>query len=637
MSYLRLSCIALVLLLACGDDDELPLDTGPDASDAADASDSSGDASDASEDTGPVCEFTEEAEELPDPRRYTPRWAFEPWISKDISDREDTEAFVAGFLDRNIPVGAVVLDSPWETQYNTFIPNPDRYGDFQTLVDDLHSQDIRLVLWITQMVNSLSFDLEEGGDGYRGAASNFVEGRECDFYVSGGRLFPWWKGSGAAVDFFNPRAVAWWRRQQDDLLEMGIDGWKLDFGESYLRERDDSDAILETFDGIKSMEEYSEAYYADFLRYGVQQNGDQFVTMVRGFDVSYDHRPRFYARPEHAPVVWMGDNHRDWVGLVDALDHSFRSADAGYVVIGSDIGGYLDRDENDVIGMPIPFDQEVFARWVAWSGMMPFFQLHGRANLEPWNIEARTEETVDLYRYWATLHHEMVPFWYSLAQQAYLEDDASVMMQTIGEEADWADDWRYFIGDAFLVAPILEAGGIRDVEIPEGTFFDWWSGDTITGPTTLEAYAGATDRSRIPIFVREGAIIPMEIDSDVTGIGRDEFADHVTILAWLPTFGTSEFFFYREDDARSRRPLTARRDGFTAAAGEESLILRLRPRDDLEVGQVRVEDTLTTEHDTRAEFDAASTGWFLEDEYVWVKLEPADDDQTIVLESIPVE
>src|SRR5689334_1433350 len=63
-------------------------------------------------------------EVIPVPPIHTPRWAFEPWISKDISTGPDTYAFVQGFHDRDIPVGVVVLDSPWETNYNTFVPNP---------------------------------------------------------------------------------------------------------------------------------------------------------------------------------------------------------------------------------------------------------------------------------------------------------------------------------------------------------------------------------------------------------------------------------------------------------------------------------------------------------------------------------
>src|SRR5690606_505512 len=137
---------------------------------------------------------------------------------------------------------------------------------------------------------------------------------------------------------------------------------------------------------------YSEAYYRDFLAYGRHRRGRELVTMVRPWDASYDRRGRFHARPEHAPVAWVGDNRRDWVGLADALDHVFRSAAAGYVVLGSDIGGYLDRDDQD-LRVEIPFDLETFQRWVAVGAMMPFMQLHGRANLEPWSVPERPDET----------------------------------------------------------------------------------------------------------------------------------------------------------------------------------------------------------------------------------------------------
>ena len=107
------------------------------------------------------CVRTESA--VPAPAAYTPRWAFEPWISKDISSTDDTYEFVDGFESRGIPVGVVVLDSPWETNYNTFKPSPTRYHDFDKLVSDLKSKGIRVVLWMTPLVNTSSFDFEVGG------------------------------------------------------------------------------------------------------------------------------------------------------------------------------------------------------------------------------------------------------------------------------------------------------------------------------------------------------------------------------------------------------------------------------------------------------------------------------------------
>ncbi|MEM9383232.1 MAG: TIM-barrel domain-containing protein [Planctomycetota bacterium] len=613
--------VGLVAALGCGDDDGTIL---PDAGE-----DAGTDASDAGTDSAPPeCTWDgSEAEDIADPAPFTPRWAFEPWISKDISDRADTEGFVTGFIDRDIPVGALVIDSPWETHYNTLIPNEERYGDFEELVDWLHDRDVRIVLWTTQMVNSMSFDLESGGDVYRGPAPNFTEGRNCGFYVNDGQTYGWWKGRGAAVDFYNPQAVAWWRRQQDLVLDMGIDGWKLDFGESYIRDEPNTYAEVRAFDGTHTVEEYGHEYYADFLRYGVSKRGPEFVTMVRGFDVSYDIPERFYSRPEHAPVVWMGDNHRDYEGFVDALDHTFRSAEAGYVMVGWDIGGYLDVSEDDFI-TPIPFDQENFARWTGVSAFMPFFQLHGRANLEPWNIEP-TAETTDLYRYWATLHSEMVPFWFSLAQEAYAGGEN--IIRPIGEEADWAGDWRFMAGDAILVAPPLQAGGVRDVELPEGTWFDWWDAATeIAGSQTLTGY-DASPIDRVPVFVKQGAIIPMTVRGDVTGFSAGAVEGHVTVLVWP---GDEETSFRLHDEAdEGTTDITAMGGTVSLSRTAAPTILRVHTPlgTDEFVDNVQVNGTGAEEHATLTEFSSATSGYWEDGGFTWIKVDASTEATSVVV------
>jgi alpha-D-xyloside xylohydrolase len=525
---------------------------------------------------------------------HTPRWAFEPWISKDISDRADTYAYVDGFRDRGIPVGAVVLDSPWETHYNTFVPNPARYGDFPSLVNDMHARSVRVVLWITQLVNEQSFDFEVGGDTYQGASPNLDEGLRCKYFVDNGDTYVWWKGRGAAVDFFNPSARAWWHRQQDPVLKTGIDGWKLDFGESYVK-----NDPLATAEGPKPHQQYSERYYEDYLAYGRSVRGPDFLTMVRAWDESYEFPGRFFAKKEHAPVAWMGDNRRDWVGLVDALDEMFVSARAGYVALGSDIGGYLDHDDKNLLGPQIPFDTLNFARWTAMGAMTPFMQLHGRGAIAPWTMPDHADETVALYKYWATLHHALVPFFWSLSEQAYAapagSPDAQSILRPIGEPATWPNDYRYQLGDAFLVAPLLDATGKRSVALPGGArWYDWWTTTVSDGGTTVTADFSA-DRSKLPLWVREGAIVPVDIDDDLLGLGTTDSKGARTILAWPSSTATS-FEIHEADGTRTTVELVALATGWSVrlSAVRAPVILRVRAA----VAPIEVSgDGLTTTYD----------------------------------------
>lgn len=559
------------------------------------------------------------------PARRTPRWAFEPWISKDISTSEDTRAFVAGFKSRDIPVGAVVLDSPWETSYHSFVPNPTRYGGFDGLVDELHGQGIKLVLWMTPNMNESSLDLERGGDLYTGPAPDFERGILCKYYVNDGDTSFWWKGRGAGIDFFNPDALAWWHGLQTPILKK-IDGWKLDFGENYILP-----APMKTAKGEVALQEYSEAYYKDFLAFGVATRGAEFTTMVRPWDASYQYAGRFFARPEDAPVAWVGDNRRDWVGLADALDSIFRSARKGYVMLGSDIGGYLDRDDKDLT-KEVPFDQDNFARWTAVGAMTPFMQLHGRANLAPWTVADRADETVALYRYWSWLHHELVPFFYSLAEEAYA--GGPNLLDPQGEDPTWAGDFRFFVGKAFFVAPIVDGAGTRDVALPSGSrFYDYWKpeADALEGGQTL-AKVDMKDRSKIPLYVRQGAIVPMNVENGVTGAGSVASKGRLTVLVY-PGPAREAFVLHEEDDTKT----TIEAEG-TATATSISLsrslrAVTLRVRADKLPAAATVDGTALSRADTREAFEAAENTYFVDTARrdVWVRLAKAEGKRTVTL------
>jgi alpha-D-xyloside xylohydrolase len=594
--------LPLALLLAACDD---PAPTRPDAT-LADVTDAA--TPDVAAPDAPACTFDGGAEAVPEPPPHTPRWAFTPWISKDISDRADTYAFVDGFRSRDIPVGAVVLDSPWETHYNTFVPNPSRYGRFPEFVTDMHGRGIKVVLWITQLVNQYSFDAETGGDAYAGPSPNLDEGMRCGFFVNNGARYVWWKGSGASVDFFNGRARAWWHRQQDAVLDAGVDGWKLDFGDSYV-----TTPTVSTAMGDVPHQQYSEAYYRDFLAYGRQRRGADFLTMVRPWDESYQFAGRFFARREHAPVAWVGDNRRDRVGMIDALDHIFRSAAANYPVVGSDLGGYLDRNDR-LLTEEVPYDHATFVRWIALGALTPFMQLHGRANFAPWTVPTDPEGTTRNYRWWAKLHQALIPFWYGLSEAAWA-GGAPILRP-------WPGDYRYMLGEAFLVAPVLDESGRRNVILPEGDWYDWWnpSADALPGGRTLMG-VDTTDRTHIPLYVRRGAIVPMDVTDDTNGLGTRASAGALTVLVYPGA--TMSSFTLRE--GATPGTVTAVDAGGTATIALPSVAASawlVRVRADAPWTSVTVDGSPATRVDTRAALDGAAQGYWPEaaTRSVWVKV-----------------
>jgi len=133
-----------------------------------------------------------------------PRWALEPWVWEDnINTQAAIENVVQGYLDRNIPGSAVIIDSPWETCYNDFEWWDVKYPNPQQMIDGFHADGIKVIMWISGFVNNDTWE-------------DNIPLKKCEDYdaveslsVNSGDNFNWWKGRGRHIDFTDPDALEW--------------------------------------------------------------------------------------------------------------------------------------------------------------------------------------------------------------------------------------------------------------------------------------------------------------------------------------------------------------------------------------------------------------------------------------------
>ena len=87
------------------------------------------------------------------------------WLGFDDENQDSIIKLVNDYKFYDIPLGAVNLDSSWPTKYENFIWNPDTFSNASEMIEYFHSIDLKVILWITSMINNDSTNFNEGNNG----------------------------------------------------------------------------------------------------------------------------------------------------------------------------------------------------------------------------------------------------------------------------------------------------------------------------------------------------------------------------------------------------------------------------------------------------------------------------------------
>jgi alpha-glucosidase (family GH31 glycosyl hydrolase) len=192
-----------------------------------------------------------------------------------------------------------------------------------------------------------------------------------------------------------------------------------------------------------------------------------------------------------------------------AMENIMKSAKLGYNIIGSDVAGFS--------GNEIP--PRLYIRWAQFSAFCGLFLNGGHGERALWK---RTTQELEIIRRFSWLHTELVPYMYSYVVEAH--NGGNVLQQPVKGK------YHYLFGDNFLIAPIYKDDLTNEVTLPNGKwryFFD--DGILIEGPSTFQKEFPLEE---YPVYVREGAVIPMNIKRSYTNIGDTLSDGYLTFLIY---------------------------------------------------------------------------------------------------------
>lgn len=417
--------------------------------------------------------------------RVPPPWAFGLWKSRDVHfNREEVLEDVEKLRRFHIPASVLVIDSPWETGYNDFEINRDQFADAEAMLQRVDRLGFRLTLWFTPFINSRNtIDMH----GITGSARNFSEAEPHLVHDAKGNvaLMEWWKGAGGLIDFTNAEAKEWWFSQLGKTKRYGARGFKCDDGEGNVV----PEAVFH--DGTpayKMKNRYSILYDSAVQEYIDRELGGDGVLIARSG----------YTGMSSRGIAWAGDNHADFSfadGLPTVILAGQNAALSGISLWGSDIAGYAGRP-----------DKELFLRWSAFGVFCPLMQIHMTSNLGPWDFDA---ETLESFRRLAVLRVQLFPYLYDAVHEASRSGMPLIRPMVLafpGDAEARRQIYQFLFGPDLLVAPMYQRGTRRSVYLPKGTWFDYWTSTKYAGPAFVEV---EVPLDRIPLFVREGAILPM--------------------------------------------------------------------------------------------------------------------------------
>jgi alpha-D-xyloside xylohydrolase len=359
-----------------------------------------------------------------------------------------------------------------------------------------------------------------------------------------------------------------WRQMNDNLYakyKYGIDAWWMDASEPNVRDCTPMwyRKALCGPTALGTSTEYFNAYSivnADAIYNGQRSvNPNQRVFLLT--------RSGFAGEQRYSTATWSGDIGTRWEDMRAQMTAGLNYCMSGLPFWGMDQGGFCVEnryvqaqqlyDRTKVENEDLKEWRELQARWSQFGTFIPLFRVHGQwPTREIWNLAPDNHPCYQSFVYYDKLRYRLMPYLYSMAGWVHLKDYTmmrGLIMDFNGDRnvCDIKDQWMF--GPALMACPVSTyKARSRTVYFPyQCGWYDLYTGRKVIDAvqTDLGYVLGNQRRmvvdapyDRIPVFVREGSIIPFGPEIQYCD---EKPADLINLYVYAGKDG--QFLFYEDE------------------------------------------------------------------------------------------
>ncbi|MBQ4819449.1 glycoside hydrolase family 31 protein [Aquimarina sp. MMG016] len=394
------------------------------------------------------------------------------------------------FRELQIPCDAIYLDIDYMDGFRCFTWNKEYFPDPKRMVEELAEDGYKTVVIIDPGIK-----IDDQYSVYTEAMDKDYFCKRADGPYMRGKV---WPGECYFPDFTNPEVREWWAGLFKEIIdEIGVKGVWNDMNEPAVMEvpgKTFPNDVRHNYDGNPCSHRKAHNIYGTQMARATYEGIKRFAYPKRPFVITRS----AYSGAQRYTSSWTGDNVATWEHLWIANIQAQRMSMSGMSFTGSDIGGFAEHPTG-----------ELYARWIQLGVFHPFCRTHSsgdHGNQEPWTFG---EEVIDVTRKYVELRYQLLPYLYTMFWE-YAEDGIPMLKSLVlYDQMDTQTHYRtdeFIFGNQILVCPVQEPNAKgRRMYIPRGNWYNYWTREYVKGG--MEQWVDA-DLDTIPMFIKEGAIIP---------------------------------------------------------------------------------------------------------------------------------